>query len=164
MGDASVAEAIRSSARFVVVESPGGGGKTYQGASYARDIAPSLGDGRLLILTHTNAACDVFAARTRGLNRRVEIRTIDGLITEIACAYHKALGLPADVGAWARREGGNGYSTDAQKVAKLLTSHHMIAATVARRFPIIICAAPQDRGADQHAILIGPHSRPDDPS
>src|SRR3546814_981972 len=123
MGDASVAEAIRSSARFVVVESPGGGGKTYQGASYARDIAPSLGDGRLLILTHTNAACDVFAARTRGLNRRVEIRTIDGLITEIACAYHKALGLPADVGAWARREGGNGYSTAAQKVAKRSEEH-----------------------------------------
>src|SRR3546814_9792459 len=87
MGDASVAEALRSSARLVVVEAPGGCGKTYQGASYARDIAPSLGDGRLLILTHTNAACDVFAARTRGLNRRVEIRTIDGLITEIACAY-----------------------------------------------------------------------------
>ena len=158
MSDASVAEALRSSARLVVVEAPGGCGKTYQGASYARDIAPALGDGRLLILTHTNAACDVFAARTRGLNRRVEIRTIDGLITEIACAYHKALGLPADVGAWARREGGNGYSTAAQKVAKLLASHPMIAATLARRFPIIICDEHQDASADQHAIIIGLHS------
>src|SRR3546814_11035575 len=91
MSDASVAEALRSSARLVVVEAPGGCGKTYQGASYARDIAPSLGDGRLLILTHTNAACDVFAARTLGLNRRVEIRTIDGRLPEIDCAYNKAL-------------------------------------------------------------------------
>src|SRR3546814_3584871 len=93
------------------------------------DLSSEVCSSDLLILTHTNAACDVFAARTRGLNRRVEIRIIDGLITEIACAYHKALGLPADVGAWARREGGNGYSTAAQKVAKLLTSHPMIAAT-----------------------------------
>jgi superfamily II DNA or RNA helicase len=56
MGDVSVAATLRSSARLVVVEAPGGCGKTFQGASYARDIAPYLGDGRLLILTHTNAA------------------------------------------------------------------------------------------------------------
>lgn len=102
VSDATVAEALRSAARLVVVEAPGGCGKTYQGASYACDIATALGDGRLLILTHTNAACDVFAGRTRGLSR-VEIRTIDGLIIEIAGAYRHPLGLPEDIGAWARR-------------------------------------------------------------
>jgi Rad3-related DNA helicase len=99
MSDATVAQALRSAARLVVVEAPGGCGKTYQGASYACDIAAALGDGRLLILTHTNAACDVFASRTRGLSRHVEVRTIDGLMIEIACAYHYPLGLPEDVSA-----------------------------------------------------------------
>lgn len=157
MSDASVAEALRSSARLVVVEAPGGCGKTFQGANYARDIAPSFGDGRVLILTHTNAACDVFAARTRGLSRRVEIRTIDGLITEVACAYHKGLGLPADAGAWARRQGSTGYSAIAQKTAKLLASHPMIAACLARRFPVIICDEHQDASADQNAIIMSLH-------
>ena len=40
---------------------------------------------RLLILTHTHAACSVFAERTRG-GAGVEIRTIDSLITHIATA------------------------------------------------------------------------------
>lgn len=153
MSDPSVAGALRSSARLVVVEAPGGCGKTYQGATYARDVAPTLGDGRLLILTHTNGACDVFADRTRGLSRRIEIRTIDGLITEITGAYHKGFGLPADVGAWARREA-DGYSHLAKRAAALLANSPMIAGCVARRYPTIICDEHQDASADQHAIIM----------
>jgi len=156
MSDASVAEALRSDARLVVVEAPGGCGKTFQGASFARDAAATIGDGRLLILAHTNAACDVFAARTRGLSRRVEIRTIHGLITEIAGAYHKAFGLPLDVGAWARRE--DGYDQLAARTATLLAHHPMIAACLARRYPLIICDEHQDASADQHAIIMSLHA------
>lgn len=156
MSDATVAEALRSAARLVVIEAPGGCGKTYQGANYARDVAPSLSGRRLLILTHTNAACDVFADRTRGLSRHVEIRTIDGLVTEIAGAYHKALGLPVDVGAWARRDA-NGYATLAGSTARLLAAHPMIAACVARRYPIIICDEHQDACADRHAMIMSLH-------
>lgn len=153
MSDANVAEALRSDVRLVVVEAPGGCGKTYQGASYACDVAPGIGNGRLLILTHTNAACDVFASRTLGLSRRVEIRTIDGLIGEIAAAYRGPLGLPEDVGAWARREP-RGYDRLAQKVARLLTDHSAIARCLAWRYPIIICDEHQDASADQHAIVM----------
>lgn len=156
MSDASVEEALRSAARLVVVEAPGGCGKTYQGALYARDVALTLGEGRLLILTHTNAACDVFADRTKQLGRRVEIRTIDGLITEIASAYYKALDLPADVGAWARREAGN-YDLLAQKTAGLISANPMISATLARRYPIVICDEHQDSSAHQHSIIIALH-------
>lgn len=157
MSDESVSEALRSTSALVVVEAPGGCGKTFQGARYARDMAPALGNGRLLILTHTNAACDVFAARTRGLDRRVEIRTIDGLIGEIAGAYHKALGLPADVGAWTRREA-DGYAVLGAKTAALLVAHPMIAATLAHRYPVIVCDEHQDASADQHAIVMALHS------
>ena len=156
MSDATVADALRSAAPLVVVEAPGGCGKTYQGASYARDVAPGLGEGRLLIVTHTNAACDVFAERTRRLSRRVEIRTIDGLIIEIASAYHHALGLPADVGAWARRDR-NGYAVLADRTARLLARYPMIASCVARRYPIIICDEHQDACADRHAVVMSLH-------
>ena len=156
MSDATVAQALRSAARLVVVEAPGGCGKTYQGASYACDIGPTLGDGRLLILTHTNAACDVFANRTRGLSRRIEIRTIDGLIIEIAGAYHHPLGLPEDVGAWARRTS-KGYDLLGERVARLLTRHPLIADCVARRYPRVVCDEHQDASADQHTIVMALH-------
>ena len=84
MSDVSVAAALRSPARLVVVEAPAGCGKTFQGAEYAREIAGKIGDRRVLILTHTHAACDVFASRTRGTEGRVDIRTIDRLIGQIA--------------------------------------------------------------------------------
>ena len=85
MSDASVAAALRSAAPLVVIEAPAGCGKTHQGAAYARDVAQGTRD-RLLIITHTHAACGVFADRTAGLGRHVEIRTIDSLIAQIGGA------------------------------------------------------------------------------
>ncbi len=102
MPDQSVFDLLRSDEPLVVIEAPAGCGKTYQGAEYAHDIAPTLGNGRMLILTHTNAACDVFGERTRGVSRNaVEIRTIDALICQIAAAYNKVLDLPPDPTVWA---------------------------------------------------------------
>ena len=102
MSDASVRTALRSNEKFVVIEAPAGCGKTHQGADYAGEVAASA-IGRVLILTHTHAACSVFSERTRQAGSRVEIRTIDSLIGQIAGAYHAGLGLPADVAAWATR-------------------------------------------------------------
>ena len=56
MSDESVHAALRSDAPLVLVEAPAGCGKTHQGADYARDVAAGQTD-RLLILTHTHAAC-----------------------------------------------------------------------------------------------------------
>jgi hypothetical protein len=102
MSDGSVGAALRSAGRLVVIEAPAGCGKTFQGAKYAADIAATVGRGRVLVLTHTHAACDVFASATCGAEGNVEIRTIDSLISQIATAYHQALQLPADAAAWAR--------------------------------------------------------------
>ena len=150
MSDASVRAALRSEARLVVVESPAGFGKTHQGADYSREIA-AAGVERALILTHTHAACSVFAERTRQAGSRVEIRTVDSLIGQIAGAYHAGLGLPADVAAWARRNS-DGYSQLALKVAALLERHLMVAAALARRYPVVICDEHQDSSGDQHAV------------
>jgi hypothetical protein len=143
MAEAAVAAALRSDARLVVIEAPGGCGKTYQGASFAADICPTLGSGRLLILTHTHAACDVFGDRTRGL-RGFEIRTIDSLIGQIAEAYPEPgaiLGVSPD------------YDRNARWAASLLRRYPFIADMLARRYPMVICDEHQDASPEQHAVI-----------
>lgn len=150
MSDASVRLALRSDNKLVVVEAPAGCGKTHQGADYANEIVSSLRD-RLLILTHTHAACAVFADRTRGAGTKVEIRTIDGLISQIAGAYHVGLDLPPDPAVWARRTK-DGYAQVAARVATFLERHPMVSASLAHRYPTVLCDEHQDCSGDQHAI------------
>jgi molybdopterin converting factor small subunit len=151
VSDSLVAAALRSPARLVVVEAPAGCGKTFQGAEYAREIAEIIGQRRVLILAHTHAACDVFASRTRETGGRVEIRTIDGLISQVGGIYHQALGLPAEVGTWAQNHK-NGYSQLAAKVAALIRASPMIASSIAQRYPVVVCDEHQDASGDQHEI------------
>lgn len=151
MSDAQVHEALRSDVPLVVVEAPAGCGKTHQGADYASEMVDAS-RGRLLILTHTHAACSMFADRTRDAGSRLEIRTIDSLIGEIAAAYHAGLGLPPDPNAWIRQHE-HGHAKLAVKVVSLLRQHPMIAASLARRYPFVICDEHQDSSGDQHAIV-----------
>jgi len=153
VSDASVRAALRSDAPLVAVEAPAGCGKTTQGAEYAREIASADTSGRLLILTHTHAACSVFSDRTKGFGSRIEIRTIDGVIAHIASVYHAGLGLPADTAAWVRQRK-EGHADLALKVAALLKRYPMIAAAMAQRHPIVICDEHQDSSGDQHAIVM----------
>ena len=155
MSDASVAEVLRSDASLVVIEAPGGCGKTHQGAHYAAHAAIEM-SGRILILTHTHAACDIFAKRTEASSNKVEIRTIDGLIGEIASAYHAKLDLPLDVAIWARSNA-DGYSKVARKIAHLFERKPIIAKTLAQRYPVIICDEHQDATADQECIVLAIH-------
>lgn len=130
--------ALRSDAPLVAVEAPAGCGKTTQGAEYARELAAAGSSSRLLILTHTHAACSVFSDRTKGVGARIEIRTIDGVIARIASVYHVGLGLPADTAAWVRQRR-DGHADLALKVAALLKRYPMIAAAMAQRHPVVIC-------------------------
>jgi hypothetical protein len=152
MSDSSVYSALRSNARPVVVEAPAGCGKTYQGAQYTREIAEQLKTGKLLILTHTHAAREVFHLRTVGCRSTAEIRTIDSLLAEIASAYHEALGLPKDVGSWALHN--NKFSGVAEKVSLLLQYAPAIASALSARYPVIVCDEHQDASAAQEAIIL----------
>lgn len=153
MSDESVRSALRSNAALVVIEAPAGCGKTFQGSVYAREAAEELPVGRPLVLTHTHAACSVFSKGTKGSSRRVEIRTIDSVIGSIAAAYHSGLGLPADVAAWIRSRK-DGHAEVATKVARIIEHHPMIASSLARRYPVVICDEHQDSSADQHAVVM----------
>jgi len=148
VADAGVAAALRSAAKLVVVEAPGGCGKTFQGAALAADVCPTLGAGRVLILTHTHAACDVFGDRTKGLSG-LEIRTIDSLIGQIADAYPEP-GLIA--GALPD------YDRNSRWAAGLLKRRPFIADMLARRYPMVICDEHQDASAEQHAVIASLHS------
>jgi hypothetical protein len=153
VSDDTVRAALRSDAPLVLVEAPAGCGKTHQGADYAREVATLNPSRRLLIITHTHAACAMFADRTRGAGPRIEIRTIDSLISQIAVAYHAGLGLPADTVAWVRQHEDR-YAELAVKVAALLKRHPMIVASLVRRYPIVICDEHQDSSGEQHAVLM----------
>lgn len=155
MSDASVAAALRSAASLVVIEAPGGCGKTYQGAHFAADAAGDA-ESRILILTHTHAACDVFSERTAVSQSKVEIRTLDSLIALIASAYHAPLDLPVDVGVWSRVNE-DGYNKVAIKVAHLLEKKPIIAGALVRRYPLIICDEHQDATAAQDRIILTLH-------
>jgi AAA domain len=153
VSDDSVRAALRSDVPLVVVEAPAGCGKTHQGADYAREIAVAGGSSRVLILTHTHAACSMFSERTRSAGSRIEIRTIDSIIANIASAYHAGLGLPTDTAAWVRQRE-EGYADLALKVAALLKRHPMIAASLAQRYSVVICDEHQDSSGDQHLVVM----------
>lgn len=158
MSDESVHAALRSDAPLVVIEAPAGCGKTYQGAAYARDAAAILKSGRLLILTHTHAACSVFDSRTSGAGSRVEIKTIDSFIGQIAGAYHAGLGVPKDAATWARQTK-DGYDLLAVKIAALLKRYPAIARALACRYPVVICDEHQDSTGERHAAIMSLHEQ-----
>ncbi|NLS07867.1 ATP-binding domain-containing protein [Rhizobium sp. P32RR-XVIII] len=155
MTDDDVASLLCSNLGLVTIEAPAGCGKTYQGANYALKAADRLRAGRVLILTHTHAARSVFADRTRGVSDRVEIRTIDSFLTEIAAMYHRSLDFPAGVGTWAREH--SAYETVAARCKELLENSTSVAGAAAMRYPIIICDEHQDASADQHAAVMALH-------
>lgn len=153
MSDESVRAALRSDARLVLVEAPAGCGKTYQGANYAREMATAGTFGRPLILTHTHAACAMFAAHTKGVGSGVDIRTIDSVIGQIASVYHAGLQLPADIAGWLRQREA-GHAELALKVAGLLSEHPMIPSSLVQRHPIVICDEHQDSNSSQHSLVM----------
>jgi AAA domain/UvrD-like helicase C-terminal domain len=157
MNDDTAAWLLRSENPLVLIEASAGCGKTFQGAEYAKAIAPTLGTGRLLILTHTHAACGVFSDQTKGVGARVEVRTIDALVVQIATAYHKCLALPADLSVWAWQDGGKGFAILAEKVAKFLSRNPMVCRALACRYPVVVCDEHQDSSANQHETVMALH-------
>jgi len=101
----------------------------------------------------------VFADRTKGVGSRVEIRTIDSVIAHIACAYHAGLGLPADIAAWVRQRGQQGYAELALSVAAILNRYPMIVASLAQRHRVVICDEHQDSSGEQHSIVMALQSQ-----
>ena len=136
-----------SDAQLVVCEAPAGCGKTYQGARLGAIVAGELSRGRVLVLTHTNAAANEFRARLRVQRSRCLVRTLDSLVVDIATAYRIPLGLPGDVSQWAiERSGGDdsGFVDLAKHVADFLESAPIVSSALVERFPFVIADEHQD--------------------
>lgn len=157
MSENLISDALQSEASLILVEAPAGFGKTYQAATYAASLSDGrLGKGRLLVLTHTHAACSVVAKAIRGMGVRSEIRTIDSLIVDIARPYHAALDIDSDVLLWIQQTN-DGYSEIGRRVSWLLTNYPTIAFSLAQRYPIVIVDEHQDSSKEQHEILMVLH-------
>ncbi len=153
MTDEGVAALLQSDAPLVLIEAPAGCGKTFQAAAFASHVASQIGQKKVLVLTHTHAACSVIAKRTKEIRHHVELRTLDGFIHEIASAYYRTMGLPEDVAMWARTTT-NGFEILASKVAEFIKVNPMLSKMLARRYPVIICDEHQDSSQHQEAIIL----------
>lgn len=152
MTDDTAFERLVSDVPLVVAEAPAGCGKTHQGAECAAHYASSTQGGRVLVLTHTHAAANVFSDRLSTHSERVEVRTIDSLIHEVAKVYHLSLGLPAEPGMWARSTT-DGYARMAQLVRRLLAASPMVGDALSRRYPVVVCDEHQDASSDQESVV-----------
>ena len=153
MSDEIVERALRSDAKLVVIEAPAGCGKTYQGALYANEMAQQIEKGKVLVLTHTHAARSVFAKNTKNHKNKIEIRTIDSLIFEIASVYHRALDLPKDVANWAIHNKG-GHDKLVAKVSHFIENSPQLTKIISIRYPFIICDEHQDSNPERKSFIM----------
>lgn len=150
----SVEDALRSNASFVLVEAPGGCGKTHTAAEYARFIAPRLPDTqRILVLAHTNAAVHEFSIRTKDLRHRVKVSTFDAFALRIITPYAEALGVgsPIKVGMGRDQVPPEQLS---QLAATLLGRCSIIARILSSAYPAIVLDEHQDSSESQHSIAM----------
>jgi len=150
MSDEEVAALLRSDEQIVVIEAPAGCGKTFQAAAYARGLCKANIAGKLLVLTHTHAACSVISTRTQNMRDKIEILTIDSLIFQIATAYRLPLNLPEDIATWVRQ---NSYEELAIKTAAFLKIYPFITKHLASLYPFVLCDEHQDASGAQDEII-----------
>ncbi len=145
--------ALVSKKQVVIVEAPAGCGKTHMASKYAEWLVAQNFRGTMLILTHTHAACDVFRSRVKASGGRISVGTFDSFISQICVAYHRAIGLPADVASWAKsRE--NGFDELGRRAMALLTSSPAVLRALVQRYPYVLCDEHQDSNAYQNQIVL----------
>jgi len=157
MTDERVSDLLDSSESLVAIEAPAGCGKTFQGAGYAVRAAKKMQRGRVLVLSHTNAACSVFRAKAREGGADIEVRTMDSLMISIAAAYHKVIDLPPDPAKWARSQP-DGFDEIQRRVQQITQSNPMILSALSARYPIVVGDEYQDSSEAQHDVLQGLHA------
>jgi hypothetical protein len=101
-----VDEKLHSAAPVVVIEAAGGCGKTTKAAKFAREAAARLSAGKVLLLSHTHAACGEFQRRCAALGKKIDVETCDSFCLKAVGAYARPLGLPSPIESHLGRAGG----------------------------------------------------------
>ena len=149
----TVDDKLHSDAPVVLVEAPAGCGKTWTAAKFANDSAPRAPERRVLLLSHTHAACGEFHRKCHGDASRVTIDTCDSFCLKTIAPYAHALGLPTPLEAHLDRPGGIPFADLSTKTVELFTRAPTIARAVSSCFPLIILDEHQDASKAQHDVI-----------
>lgn len=138
----------------LAVEAAAGAGKTHLGCDLAMTLAPLLHAWQsVLILSHTNAARDVFTQRIGARPHNVTLRTLDSFVLELLSPYALLLGLPDPLRPPARPPG-DWFTRARMQCLAVLRKKPGLARAIVCRYPIIIADEHQDASVHQHEILV----------
>jgi DNA helicase-2/ATP-dependent DNA helicase PcrA len=143
---------LHSEAPVVVIEAAAGCGKTTTAARYAREAADRLPAGRkVLLLSHTHAACGEFQRKCSGEKAQVDVETCDGFFLKAIAPYASALGLPMPLDAALDRPGsGVTFADLSKKACELFARAPTVVRAIAWCYPVIVLDEHQDASASQH--------------
>jgi hypothetical protein len=145
---------IRSEEPVVVVDAAAGCGKTHEAVEATVGFAAGAGEGReVLLLTHTNAARDVYAGRLKAVGGRARTQTIDSLACELVRRYVRHFEFPQPFRPGATHAGHPSFPDVQRHACKLLREAPAIAEGLAWRHPVIIVDEHQDSSAAQHELV-----------
>jgi hypothetical protein len=145
---------LHSEAPLVVIEAAAGCGKTWTAAKFAGEMSARVDRQRVLLLSHTHAACGEFHRRCAGPHLRVDVETCDSFALKVVSPYASALGLPFPLDNAIGRSGGVSFAALNACAADLVRRSPTIARLISARFPVIILDEHQDASAAQHELAM----------
>jgi hypothetical protein len=148
-------ETLHSDAPIVAIEAPAGCGKTWTAAKFAREASTRLETGKVLLLSHTHAACGEFQKRCLRTGSKISVETCDSFSLRVVGPYAGALGLPYPLEATlGRARDGIPFSVLSEKAVELFQRAPTVAKAVAASFPTIILDEHQDASRAQHRMIM----------
>lgn len=147
---------IDSRQPLVGIDAAAGAGKTHLACELALAATSALKPWeRILFLSHTNAARDVFRLRMKGEpgSDRVTLRTLDSFALDLLSPYARLLDLPSPLRPPAPIPKG-WFRSVRERAARLLEKKPTLAGAVATRFPLILADEHQDASTQHHRLLV----------
>jgi len=149
-----VDEKLHSHASIVVIEAAGGCGKTTKAAKYACEAAERLAAGKVLLLSHTHAACGEFQRKCAALGKKIDVETCDSFCLKAIGTYARPLGLPSPIESHLdRSDGGISFAALSEKATELFRRAPTIARAIATHYPVIVLDEHQDASVHQHEAV-----------
>jgi DNA helicase-2/ATP-dependent DNA helicase PcrA len=109
---------------------------------------------RVLLLSHTHAACGEFHRRCQGNQLRVDVETCDSFALKVVSPYASALGLPFPLENVIGRSGGVSFAALNACAMDIVRRSPTIAGLISARFPVIILDEHQDASVAQHELAM----------
>jgi DNA helicase-2/ATP-dependent DNA helicase PcrA len=142
---------LHSEAPVVAIEAAGGCGKTTKAAKYAREAGARLSSGKVLLLSHTHAACGEFQRKCAAIDKKIDVETCDSFFLKVIGAYAQPLGLPSPMESHlGKPDGGIPFAVLSEKAAELFRRAPTVARAVAAHYPVVVLDEHQDASIHQH--------------